>query len=211
MRYGVKGSAVDMRRTMRRNLKYGGTVIELARKQPKIKKTRLILLCDVSRSMDVYSRFLLQFVYALQRVLGRVESFVFSTQLTRVTSYFRTSDIFVAVERVSKEVPDWSGGTQIGRSLETFNERFASTLVDGRTIVIILSDGLDTGDREPIGRAVQALQQRARRVIWLNPLLGNPGYEPLARGMISALPYVDVFAPAHNLASLQNLGKHLEL
>ena len=211
MRYGVKGSAVDMRRTMRRNLKYGGTVIELARKQPKIKKTRLILLCDVSRSMDVYSRFLLQFVYALQRVLGRVESFVFSTQLTRVTSYFRTSDIFVAVERVSKEVPDWSGGTQIGRSLETFNERFASTLVDGRTIVIILSDGLDTGDPEPIGRAVQALQQRARRVIWLNPLLGNPGYEPLARGMISALPYVDVFAPAHNLASLQNLGKHLEL
>jgi uncharacterized protein len=211
MRYGPKGSTVDMRRTMRRNLKYGGTVIELARKQPKIKKTRLVLLCDVSRSMDLYSGFLLQFIYALQRVLGRVESFVFSTQLTRVTGYFRTSDIFAALERVSKEVPDWSGGTQIGRSLETFNERFASTLVDGRTIVIILSDGLDTGEPEPIGRAVQALRQRARRVIWLNPLLGHAGYAPLARGMSSALPYVDVFAPAHNLASLQKLGNHLEL
>jgi uncharacterized protein len=211
MRYSLKGSAIDLRRTMRRNLKYGGTVIELARKQPKIKKTRLILLCDVSRSMDVYSGFLLQFVYALQRVLGRVESFVFSTRLTRVTSYFHTSDIFAALERASKEVPDWSGGTQIGRSLETFNERFASTLVDGRTIVIILSDGLDTGAPEPIGRAVQALRQRARRIIWLNPLLGHPGYEPLARGISSALPYVDVFAPAHNLASLQKLGKHLEL
>jgi uncharacterized protein len=209
MRHSTKGGAVDMRRTMRRNLKYGGTVVELAHKQRKIKKTRLVLLCDVSRSMEAYSRFLLQFIYAFQHVLGRVESFVFSTQLTRVSSCFRTSDIFAAIDRVSREVPDWSGGTQIGRSIETFNERFGRSLVDSHTTVIILSDGLDTGDPELVGQVVQTLHKQARRVIWLNPLLGSPGYSPLARGMSAALPHVDIFASAHNLVSLQDLSKHL--
>src|SRR5215831_8830346 len=112
-----RGHAIDLRRTMRRNIKYGGTVVELARKKRKIRKPKIVLICDVSRSMDTYSKFLLQFIYALQNTLGRVESFVFSTRLTRVTDYFRSSDIFTALDRIAREVPDWSGGTRIGESL----------------------------------------------------------------------------------------------
>src|SRR5712691_4688702 len=105
-----RGHAVDLRRTMRRNIKYGGTVIELAKKKRKIRKPKIVLICDVSRSMDTYSKFLLQFIYALQNTLGRVESFVFSTRLTRVTDYFRSSDIYTSLDRIAREVPDWSGG-----------------------------------------------------------------------------------------------------
>lgn len=200
---------VDPRRTVRANLKYGGTVVNLAYKERKIKKPRLVLICDVSRSMDTYSRFLLQFIYTLQTHLGRVESFVFSTSLTRVTDYFRGRDIMEALEMIAREVPDWSGGTRIGQSLARFNAVYGRRLVGRRTIVLILSDGLDTGDVELLDRAMDELKHRAARVIWLNPLLGSQEYRPLARGMRAALPHVDVFAPAHNLASLQELGRHL--
>lgn len=210
MRQARKGGRIDPRRTVRRNLKYGGTILELARKRRKIRKPRLVLICDVSRSMDQYSRFLLQFIHAFQHTLGKVESFVFSTQLTRVTEYFRASDIHDALDRISKEVMDWSGGTRIGQSLKTFNERF-SLLLDSRTIVIILSDGLDTGDAELLDEQMALLRRRAKKIIWLNPLLGSPEYRPLARGMSAAMPYLDVFAPAHNLKSLEELGKHLVL
>ncbi len=206
-----RGHAVDMRRSMRRNIKYGGTVVELARKRRKIRKPRIVLICDVSRSMDSYSRFLLQFIYALQNGLGKVESFVFSTKLTRVTEYFKSSDIYAALDRIAEEVPDWSGGTRIGQSLHTFNHDWALRLVNKRTIVLILSDGLDTGDAGVLEDEMEQLQRRAARVIWLNPLLGNEDYRPLARGMSAALPHVDLFASAHNLASLQALGRHLAL
>lgn len=198
-----------MRRTFRRNLKYGGTIIELAHKDRKIRKPRIVLICDVSRSMDSYSRFLLQFIYAFQNSLGRVESFVFSTSLTRVTDYFKNEEIVDALDRISREVHDWSGGTRIGQSLRTFNKDFGRKFVDHNTIVVILSDGLDTGDADVLGDAMEELAERANRVIWLNPLLGSQDYRPLARGMSTALPHVDVFAPAHNLASLQDLSRHL--
>lgn len=206
-----RGHAIDLRRTMRRNIKYGGTVVELARKRRKIRKPKIVLICDVSRSMDTYSKFLLQFIYALQNTLGRVESFVFSTRLTRVTDYFRSSDIYTALDRIAREVPDWSGGTRIGESLKTFNADWALRTVNKHTIVLIMSDGLDTGDASVLEHEMEQIQKRAARVIWLNPLLGNDDYRPLARGMSAALPHVNLFASAHNLASLQSLGKHLAL
>jgi len=206
-----RGHAIDLRRTMRRNIKYGGTVVELARKRRKIRKPRIVLICDVSRSMDTYSKFLLQFIYALQNTLGRVESFVFSTRLTRVTDYFKTSDIFTALDRIAREVPDWSGGTRIGESLRSFNQEWAMRLVNKHTIVLIMSDGLDTGDASVLEHEMEQVERRAARVIWLNPLLGNDDYRPLARGMSAALPHVALFASAHNLASLQALGRALTL
>jgi uncharacterized protein len=206
-----RGHAIDLRRTMRRNIKYGGTVVELAKKKRKIRKPRIVLICDVSRSMDTYSKFLLQFIYALQNTLGRVESFVFSTRLTRVTDYFRTSDIYTALERIAREVPDWSGGTRIGESLKTFNHDWSLRMLNQHTIVLIMSDGLDTGDASVLEHEMELIEKRAARVIWLNPLLGNDDYRPLARGMSAALPHVSLFASAHNLASLQSLGRHLAL
>ncbi len=200
---------IDPRRTLRRNMKYGGTIIELARKRRKIRKPRLVLICDVSRSMDTYSRFLLQFIHAMQNTIGKVESFVFSTSLTRVTDYFKNEEILEALDRIASEVQDWSGGTRIGQSLLTFNEKWAKKLVNRHTIVLILSDGLDTGDAEILREAMEELDERAGKVIWLNPLLGSKDYRPLARGMSTALEHVDVFAPAHNLASLAELSKHL--
>ncbi len=206
-----RGHAIDLRRTLRRNIKYGGTVVELAKKKRKIRKPKIVLICDVSRSMDTYSKFLLQFIYALQNTLGRVESFVFSTRLTRVTEYFRASDIYTALERIAREVPDWSGGTRIGESLKVFNHEWALRMVNQHTIVLIMSDGLDTGDASVLEYEMELIQRRAARVIWLNPLLGNEDYRPLARGMSAALPHVNLFASAHNLASLQALGKYLAL
>jgi uncharacterized protein with von Willebrand factor type A (vWA) domain len=206
-----RGHAIDLRRTMRRNIKYGGTIVELAKKKRKIRKPKIVLVCDVSRSMDTYSKFLLQFIYALQNTLGRVESFVFSTRLTRVTDYFRSSDIYTALDRIAREVPDWSGGTRIGESLKVFNADWALRTLNKHTIVLIMSDGLDTGDASVLEHEMEQIQRRAARVIWLNPLLGNEDYRPLARGMSAALPHVNLFASAHNLASLQALGKYLAL
>jgi uncharacterized protein len=210
-RAAQRSHIIDPRRTVRRNMKYGGTVLELAHKTRKIRKPRIVLICDVSRSMDSYSRFLLQFIYALQHVIGKVESFVFSTSLTRVTPYFKSEDIQLALDRIAEEVHDWSGGTRIGQSLVTFNDEWSRRLVDKHTIVLILSDGLDTGDAEILEGAMDELALRAGKVIWLNPLLGSKDYRPLARGMSTALRHIDVFAPAHNLASLQDLGRHLTL
>jgi uncharacterized protein with von Willebrand factor type A (vWA) domain len=208
MRAARRGERIDLRRTIRRSLQYGGDPAALVWRRRKIRKVRIILLCDVSGSMDVYSRFLVQFVYALQGVVGRVESFFFSTSLTRVTDALAHRDIRQALAEASRHVPDWSGGTKIGASLRAFNEQYAS-LVDGRTIVVVASDGWDTGDLDVLVAAMRVLHARAGKVIWLNPLLGSPGYEPVTQGMAAALPFVDVFASAHNLASLRVLERYL--
>jgi uncharacterized protein len=202
----TRGSRIDPRRSLRRNLKHGGTVIELAKLERKIRKPKIVLLCDVSRSMEQYSVFLLQFIHSMQNVIGRVESFVFSTSLHRVSPYFKHADIMEAVDDIARDVPDWSGGTRIGESLRVFNDGYARSVVDRRTVVIMLSDGLDTGQVELLEEQMELLHKRAAKLIWLNPLLGRESYEPLARGMAAALPHVDVFAPAHNLASLQQVA-----
>jgi uncharacterized protein with von Willebrand factor type A (vWA) domain len=197
---------LDLRRTMRANLTRP-EIIELRYRQRKRRKVKLVLLCDVSGSMDLYSRFLLQFLFALQHVFSRVETFTFSVHLTRVTDYLRARSYREVLRRL-QDVRDWSGGTRIGESLAEFNRRW-SQLVDRRTIVILLSDGWDTGDPEVLATELLRIKRRAGRVIWLNPLLGNPSYQPLTRGMAAALPLVDHFAAAHNLAALRDLADRL--
>jgi uncharacterized protein len=203
-----RGGTIDLRRSMRANL-MRGEIIELRRRARRRRKVRLVLLCDVSGSMDLYSRFLLQFLYALQNVFGRVETFTFATRLTRVSDLLRGPSYRGALRRLT-EVRDWSGGTRIGDSLREFNQAWGR-LVDRRTIVLLLSDGWDTGEPDVLAQEMLALKRRAARVIWLNPLLGNPSYEPLTRGMAAALPLVDHFAAAHNLASLRELASHLNV
>lgn len=204
-----RGSYVDLRRTMRRSLQHGGDAAALVWRRRKTRKAKLVLLCDISGSMDIYSRFLVQFIYALQETLGRVESFLFSTSLTRVTDALAHRDIHHALREASKRVPDWSGGTKIGASLQAFNATYGRRLVDPRTVVVICSDGWDTGDLDVLTSAMRTLSDRAGKVIWLNPLLGSPGYQPVTQGMSAALSFVDVFAPAHNVRSLKELERHL--
>ena len=203
-----RGGTIDLRRSMRANL-MKGEIIELRRRARRRRKVRLVLLCDVSGSMDLYSRFLLQFLYALQNVFGRVETFTFATRLTRVSDLLRGPSYKRALRRLT-EVRDWSGGTRIGESIREFNQTWGR-LLDRRTIVLVLSDGWDTGEPEVLAKEMLTLKRRAARVIWLNPLLGNPSYEPLTRGMAAALPLVDHFAAAHNLASLRELAGHLNV
>src|SRR5262245_26366380 len=203
-----RGGVIDLRRSMRANM-MKGEIIELRRRERRRRKVRLVLLCDVSGSMDLYSRFLLQFLYALQNVFGRVETFTFATRLTRVTEQLKGPSYQLALRRLS-DVRDFSGGTRIGESVQEFNRSWRQ-LVDRHTIVLVLSDGWDTGEPEVLADAMLSLRRRAGRVIWLNPLLGNPSYEPLTRGMAAALPLVDHFAAAHNLASLRDLAGHLTL
>jgi uncharacterized protein len=207
-RPSARRGRLDLRRTLRANLTRGD-LIDLRFRRRKRRKVRLVLLCDVSGSMDLYSRFLLQFLFALQSVFSRVETFTFSVHLTRITEYLKTRSYREVLRRLTA-VRDWSGGTRIGESLAEFNRRWPG-LVDRRTIVIILSDGWDTGDPDTLAAELLRIKRRAGRVIWLNPLLGNPSYEPLTRGMAAALPLVDQFAAAHNLASLRALAGTLRL
>jgi uncharacterized protein with von Willebrand factor type A (vWA) domain len=207
---GRKGSTVDPRWTMRRSMKYGGEIVELVRRKRRIKKTKVVLLCDVSGSMDCYSRFLIQFMYGLQNELWGVETFVFSTSLSRITHLIRTKDIGNALEKISGSILGWSGGTNIGRSLHTFNRNFAPSMVTHRSVVVIISDGWDRGDVSLLEREMQDLKRRCKKIIWLNPLLASDNYEPLCKGMQAALPYLDLFLSVHNVNSLVTLGRTLQ-
>ena len=205
-----RGPRIHLRSTMRRSLETGGDTLYPQRREQKERKTKIVALCDVSGSMDIYSRVLLQFLYALQNAFARVETFVFSTGLNRVTRDLTGDNYRDALVRLSAAVHGWSGGTRIGASLATFNASW-SRLVDRRTVVVILSDGWDTGNPEQLADELRVLAHRAGRIVWLNPLLGSPSYEPLTGGMQAALPHVDVFAPAHDLATLRALGRHLRM
>jgi uncharacterized protein with von Willebrand factor type A (vWA) domain len=207
---GRKGSTVDPRWTMRRSMKYGGEIVELVLRKRRIKKTKVVLLCDVSGSMDCYSRFLIQFMYGLQNELWGVETFVFSTSLSRITHLIRTKDIGNALEKISGSILGWSGGTNIGRSLHTFNRSFAPSMVTHRSVVVIISDGWDRGDVSLLEREMQDLKRRCKKIIWLNPLLASDNYEPLCKGMQAALPYLDLFLSVHNVNSLVALGRTLQ-
>jgi uncharacterized protein with von Willebrand factor type A (vWA) domain len=207
---GRRGRRINLRGSFRRSVKTGGELVELSFRERRLKKTRLVVICDVSGSMDVYSRLLLQFVYGVQNSFGRVETFVFSTRLERITGHLKHRTYERALDRLSSEVRGWSGGTLIGPSIGAFNAGWPG-LADKRTIVIILSDGWDTGEPEQLSRSLALLKNRAARVIWLNPLLGSPDYRPATRGMEAAIPHIDVFAPLHDVASLRALERHLIL
>jgi hypothetical protein len=203
------GAELDLRRSLRLAARRGGEVSELAYRRRKIRRLNLALLCDVSGSMDVYSRFLAQFIYGLQTELSGVSTFVFSTRLFDVTRMLRARTFDEALGRVASSVDTWSGGTRIGACLAEFNRRHGKQRVGRRTVVVIISDGWDRGDIEQLAREMRALRRRAYRIVWLNPLLGGPGYRPLAQGMAAALPSVDEFLPVHNLATLERVGRVL--
>jgi uncharacterized protein with von Willebrand factor type A (vWA) domain len=203
------GRQIDMRRTFRRNLRYGGQPIELSRREVQTQQRPLVVLCDISGSMDRYSRILLQFIHTISDGLRHVEAFVFGTRLTRLTRLLREQDIDDAVGAVSKQVVDWSGGTRIGETLKQFNYQWSRRVLGRGAVVLLISDGWDRGDPKILSREMSRLQRSCHRLIWLNPLLGSPGYEPLTLGMQAALPHVDDFLPVHNLVSLEQLGERL--
>ncbi len=204
-----KGRTIDFRRSWRRSLAHGGEPIELMRKQQKIKKTKILLLCDVSGSMDCYSKFLIQFIYGMQQELREVEVAVFSTHLTNITGLLRRKGLAEGLNEIANVVPDWSGGTKIGESLLEFYRQFASSFSAYRSVVILISDGWDRGDADLLRRSMEMLHRHAYKLIWLNPLIGSETYQPICRGIRTALPYVDYFLPAHNLESLAQLTKVL--
>jgi len=203
------GRQIDMRRVIRNNMRYGGEIIDLTFRERKLKKRPLVLICDISGSMERYTRLLLQFVHTLENSLDKVEAFVFGTRLTRITRLLRRKDIDDALDDVAKVVQDWGGGTRIGESLHAFNYEWSRRVLNQGAIVIVISDGWDRGEPELLRDAMAHLQRNCFRLIWLNPLLGTTGYQPLTRGMQAALPYCDDFLPANNLASLQALAKLL--
>jgi len=204
------GRRLDGRRTVRKSLRYGGVPLELAHKERKYKPRPLVLICDVSGSMDLYSRLLLQFMHSLESGLKYVETFVFGTHLTRITHELKAKHVDEALLNVSKVVKDWAGGTKIGESLETFNLKWARRVLGHGAVVIIISDGWDRGSVDTLRREMARLQRLSFRLIWLNPLLGLPDYQPLTVGIQAALDYVDDFLPAHNFKSLENLGMLLQ-
>lgn len=203
------GKQIDLRRTMRRNIHRGGELIELRFKNRKRQQSRLVIVLDISGSMNPYSLFLLRFAYALQKHFRRVNTFLFSTRLSDITTLLRTRDLRQALRALAQESAGWSGGTQIGESLHEFNFLHARRLLTRDTIFIILSDGWDTGEPESLAAELAAIKARVRKLIWLNPLLGMRDYQPVTRGMSAALPHIDVFAAAHNLESLLELERYL--
>lgn len=193
---------IDPSATLRRALRSGGEVIQFRRRRRRREKARIVSILDVSGSMQPYARAFLQLLSGLQGRVPYMETFTFSTYLTRVTRDLRSRDL----TRVARAAADWAGGTRIGANLQLFVAHFGARLVNRQTTVIILSDGLDVGELDVLEGAMKALRHRAGRVIWLNPLAGSPGYEPLTRGMRTAMPYVDELAAAHSLESLFQAG-----
>lgn len=204
-----RGAELDFRRTWRRNALYGSDGVALMMKRRRIKKTKLMLLCDVSGSMDCYSRFLIRFIYALKREIRDVEVGVFSTRMTAISRLLKTKGIEESLVEVAETVHDWAGGTDIGGCLREFNDRFARDMLHSRTVMIIVSDGWDRGNPDLMRQEMTRLRKRVHKLLWLNPLLGTPGYQPLCLGMKTALPYLDYFLPAHNLESLIQLARTL--
>ncbi len=203
------GDFIDYRRTLRHSMKHGGVPIELRRRRHKEKMRPLVLICDISGSMDRYSRLLLQFVHAMEQGLDNVEVFVFSTRLTRITRELRKKNVDAAIEQVVNSVHDWSGGTRIGESIKAFNYEWSRRVLRSGATVVMISDGWDRGDPQLLATEMARLQRSCRRLIWLNPLLGAPGYQPLTQGIRAALPFVDAFLPIHNLKSLEALAELL--
>jgi uncharacterized protein with von Willebrand factor type A (vWA) domain len=206
----AKGPHFDPRRALRENLAKGGEIITLPRRTPRRKPRPLVLICDISGSMERYTSLLLRFLHALRQGRGGVETFVFGTRLTRITHQLRVRDTDAAIAEVAGEVIDWGGGTRIGDALAAFNRHWGRRVLGHGATVVIISDGWDRGDPEVLASEMAHLQRLAHRLIWLNPLLGLAGYEPLTRGMRAALPFVDDFLASHNLASLQQLAEFLQ-
>ncbi len=208
-----RGRVLDFRRVIRANVSYGYELVDLPTRQRKQRRRPLVLLCDVSGSMERYSRMLLHFLSCMSGRLDDVEVFLFATRLTRITRYLHDRPErgpgSTAVVKLPSRVPDFAGGTRIGDTLREFNLRWSRRVLGHGAVVLMISDGWDRGDPGRLGAEMGRLHRTSHRLIWLNPLLGSPDYAPLTRGMQAALPHIDDFLPVHNLESLAQLGEHL--
>lgn len=204
----ARAGRIDLRRSARHAIRSSGELMQLFHRRPRVRRRPLVLICDVSGSMERYSRLLMIFAHAIAR-REDLEAFVFSTRLTRITRLLRYRDLDRALESVSKGVHDFSGGTRIGDALSDFNRHWARRVLGHGAVVIIVSDGWDRGDPRNLASELMHLRRSAHRLIWLNPLLGSEGYQPLTRGMAAALPHCDDFLAAHNLQALDDLGRLL--
>ena len=203
-----EGREPDLRRLARENMRYGAEPLRIPRRGRTSKPRPLVIIADVSGSMERYGRMLLHFIYSVAGGERRVEAFVFATRFTRITGEIARHGVREPAI-VARHVPDWGGGTRIGEAVRAFNVHWARRVVSRGAIVLLISDGWDRGDPEVLGREMARLQRCCRRLIWLNPLLGAPGYQPLTRGMQAALGHIDDFLPAHNIDSLEALAAHL--
>lgn len=200
-----RGRRLDMQGTIRQSVASGGTPMRLAWKTRRRVRPRLVLLLDVSRSMSLYSFFYLRLARALCKELADVYCYIFHTRITSVGDALRDPDPWRAQERLQVLAVGWSGGTRIGECLQEFNREPGARLVHSRTGVIVVSDGYDTGDPRLLGDALAALRRRARRLVWFNPLLNQPGFTPVARGMQAAMPHLDLLAPGADLAAIERV------
>ncbi len=204
----ARSGRIDLRRSARHAIRSSGELVRLFHRRPRMRRRPLVLICDVSGSMERYSRLLMIFAFAIAR-REDLEAFVFSTRLTRITRLLRQRDLDKSLDSVSKGVHDFSGGTRIGEALAEFNRRWARRVLGHGAVVIIVSDGWDRGDPALLQAELIHLRRSAHRLIWLNPLLGSDGYQPLTRGMEAALPHCDDFLAAHNVEALEDLGRLL--
>ena len=204
-----RGPRLDLRRAIADSRRTGGDVMTLARQRRRIRPRPLVVLCDISGSMERYSRMLLHFAHAIALRHRRVEAFLFSTRLTRITRQLRTPHPDAALLAVSRAVRDWSGGTRIGGAIKEFHQQWAGRVLGGGPVVLLVSDGWDCGDPGELAAQVARLRRRCHRLVWLNPLIGSIGYAPLTRGLQAALPFVDDFLPARTLGNLADLAVHL--
>ena len=208
-RIATRGARVDLRRTIRRSLACGGEPFTLLRRRRPERPVRIVLLLDVSGSMQPYARYLLQFVRGLVASWERTDAYLFHTRLVRVTDVLREKDALLAMRHLSLMAEGFGGGTRMGRCLHTFNDHHAKRALDSRSVLVVISDGYDTGEPRDCVEQMIRLRRRVRRVVWLNPMLGWAGYEPLTRAMRALLPYIDHFAPAHSLDALAAIEPEL--
>ena len=204
-----RGIRVDLRRALARSVRTRGDIVALPRRRRRTRPRPIVLLCDISGSMERYSRMLLHFVYEIGRRHRRAEVFLFSTRLTRITASLRGRRLDEAVAAVFRSVPGWSDGTRTGDALRVFHQRWARVVLRQGPVLLLISDGWDQGDPLVLRDQVARLQRSCHRLIWLNPLIGTEDYAPLTRGLVAALPFVDDFLPARTLRNLSDLALHL--
>jgi uncharacterized protein with von Willebrand factor type A (vWA) domain len=204
-----RGRRLDLRRVIHNSIRYGGMPMTLAYRKRWPKPLRLVVILDASGSMSLYSAFFVRFIRGVLDHFREAEAFVFHTRLIHISAALRERDTEKALERMALMASGWDGGTKIGESLATFNRSYAAGVITSRTAVVIVSDGYDTGPPERLAAEMAQLKRRAKRIVWLNPMIGWTDYQPVAQGMSAALPHVDLFAPAHNLQSLAALEPYL--
>jgi len=205
-----KGQQLDLRRTFRANMRYAGEILSLPTRTHRLKPRPLVLICDISGSMERYTRIFLHFIHTFASSMYQVESFLFSTRLTRITHHIRHKSVDRSLHEVGKRVNTWGAGTKTGEALQDFNYHWSRRVLGRGAIVMLITDGWDRGDPELLKHEIERLQRSCHRLIWLNPLLGAPQYEPLTRGAQAMLPHVDDFLPVRNLSNLEMLVRELQ-